>query len=149
ADADFFDRLVDAIAATGAMMGFDAIGGGKTAATLLSAMEAVASKGAAYSRYGSDTMKRVYVYGALDLGPIVLPRTFGFAWNVGGWLLLPFLAKQGAEGQMKLAARVIGGLTTTFASSYKAKIGLEEMLTKDVAMAYNAKATGEKYLITP
>ena len=31
----------------------------------------------------------------------------------------------------------------------KAKIGLEEMLTRDVALAYNAKATGEKYLVTP
>ena len=37
-------------------------------------------------------------------------------------------------------------LTVKFNSK---KISLEEMLTRDVAMAYNAKATGEKYLVTP
>ncbi len=149
ADADFFGQLVSAIAKTGAMMAFDAIGGGKMAATLLTAMEAVASKGAAYNRYGSDVPKQVYIYGMLDTGPTILNRTFGFAWDVGGWLLTPLLAKMGAEGIGRLAARVIAGLTTTFASSYKARVSLEEMLTRDVAMAYNAKATGEKYLVVP
>lgn len=147
---DFVPSLVAAIEATGAMLGFDAIGGGTMASTIMGAMEQVGSKGAEYSRYGSNVQKKVYIYGALDLGPIVLNRgALGFAWDVSGWLLIPFLAKQGVEGQMKLAGKVIQGLTTTFASSYKAKIGLEEMLTKDVAMAYNAKATGEKYLVVP
>ena len=50
---------------------------------------------------------------------------------------------------MRMAARVIAGLTTTFASHYKARISLEDMLTRDVALAYNAKATGEKYLVVP
>jgi NADPH:quinone reductase-like Zn-dependent oxidoreductase len=148
-DPDFFDQLVSAIAATGAMLGFDAIGGGKMAATLLSAMEQVASRGADYSRYGSNTLKRVYIYGALDLSPTILPRSFGFAWDLAGWLLIPFLAKLGAEGQMRLAGKVAAGLTTTFASTYKAEIGLEAMLSRDVALAYNAKATGEKYLLVP
>lgn len=147
---DFSPKLVAAIEATGAMLGFDAIGGGGMASTIMGAMEQVGSKGAEYSRYGSNVQKKVYIYGALDLGPIVLNRgALGFAWDVSGWLLIPFLAKQGTEGQMRLAGKVIEGLTTTFASSYKARIGLEEMLTKDVAMAYNAKATGEKYLVTP
>ncbi|PLK25546.1 alcohol dehydrogenase catalytic domain-containing protein [Novosphingobium sp. TH158] len=147
---DFMPSLVAAIEATGAMLGFDAIGGGTMASTILGAMEQVASRGAEYSRYGSSVPKKVFIYGALDLGPIVLNRgALGFAWDVSGWLLIPFLAKQGVEGQMRLAAKVIGGLTTTFASHYKAKIGLAEMLTRDVAMAYNAKATGEKYLVTP
>lgn len=148
-EPDFFERLVEAIAATGAMLGFDAIGGGKMAATLLTAMEAVASKGAEYSRYGSNTAKKVYIYGALDLSPTVLTRSFGLTWDLSGWLLIPFLAKQGPEGQMKMAMQVIAGLTTTFASTYKSRITLEEMLTRDVAMAYNAKATGEKYLVVP
>jgi len=148
-DPDFFDHLVAAIAATGAMLGFDAIGGGKMAATLLSAMEQVAAQGADYSRYGSNTMKRVYIYGALDLSPTVLPRNFGFAWNLGGWLLIPFLAQLGSEGQLRLASKVAAGLTTTFASHYKAQISLEAMLTRDIALAYNAKATGEKYLVNP
>ncbi len=149
-EPDFMEQLVEAIAVTGAMMGFDAIGGGKMASTILTAMEQVAAKSMSeYSRYGSNASKKVYIYGALDLSPTVLTRGFGFSWDLSGWLLIPFLAKQGPEGQMKLAMQVIAGLTTTFASTYKAKIGLEEMLTRDVAMAYNAKATGEKYLVVP
>ena len=147
--ADFGERLVEAIAATDAMMAFDAIGGGTMAATLLTAMEAVASRGMDYSRYGSDVKKRVYIYGALDLSPTVLPRSFGFAWDVGGWLLIPFLAGIGAEGQMQLAGKVLAGMTTTFASHYKTSVSLEDLLTRDVAIACNAKATGAKYLITP
>lgn len=148
-EPDFNERLGEAIAATGAMMGFDAIGGGKMAGALLGAMEQVAAKGAVYSRYGSNTMKQVYIYGALDLSPTVLTRTFGFAWRLGGWLLLPFLAGRTPEQQMALRQKVLDGLKTTFASHYKARIGLDEMLTREVAMAYNAKATGEKYLLCP
>ena len=40
-------------------------------------------------------------------------------------------------------------LTTTFASHYKAKVTLEEMLTKAAVSEYNAHRTGEKYLVTP
>ena len=141
--------LVAAIEATGATLGFDAIGGGKQAAQILDAMEQVASKGAAFSRYGSDTFKKVYVYGALDLGPIVINRSFGFSWGVAGFLLTPFLAQIGAEAAEKLRQRVRDELTTTFASHFKARISLEQALTRDVALAYNARATGEKYLIVP
>ncbi|MEP7221219.1 MAG: zinc-binding dehydrogenase [Novosphingobium sp.] len=148
-DEDFFAQLVEAIAATGAMMAFDAIGGGKMAATLLTAMEAVASNGAPYSRYGSDVPKQVYIYGMLDTGPTILKRTFGFTWGVNGWLLMPFLASVGAAGVAAMSQRVMSGLTNTFASHYKAQVSLEQMLTRDAALAYNAKATGEKYLVVP
>ncbi len=148
-DVDFMGQLTEAIAATGAYLAYDAIGGGRMAGTLLAAMEQVASKGIPYSPYGSNVMKKVYAYGMLDLSPTVINRSFGFAWSVGGWLLTPFLAKAGMEGQARLSAQVLSGLTTTFASHYKAKISLEEMLTRDVAMAYNAKATGEKFLVVP
>lgn len=148
-EPDFLDRLVEAIAATGAMLGYDAIGGGRMAATILAAMEQVASRSQPYSRYGSTTMKRVYVYGALDLSPTILPRSFGFAWNLGGWLLTPWLAGLGAEGRMKLSMRVAAGLTTTFASAYKASISLDDILHRDIALACNAKATGAKYLLVP
>ena len=146
---DFHGELVKAITATGALLAFDAIGGGKMANQILMAMEQVCAADMAYNRYGSDVHKQVYIYGILDMAPTVINRGYGFAWGVGGWLLTPWLAKQGLEGQMRLRMRVLGGITTTFASSYKAKVGLEEMLTRDVAMAYNAKATGEKYLLVP
>ncbi|WEK47667.1 MAG: zinc-binding dehydrogenase [Candidatus Andeanibacterium colombiense] len=149
-DPQFMAQLVAAIAATGARIGFDAIGGGPLASQILSAMEIVAAKNlTSYSRYGSFERKKVYIYGALDFGPTVLNRSFGLTWDVGGWLLTPFLAQLPPEDQLRLRQRVVKGLTTTFASRFKAQIGLEEMLTRDVALAYNAKATSEKYLVRP
>lgn len=148
-EPDFMDRLIAAIGATGARLGFDAIGGGTMAGQILTAMEAVAAAKLPYSRYGSFERKKVYVYGALDLGPIVLNRSFGFSWDVGGWLLLPFLSTLSPEDMGRLRQRVTDGLSTTFASHFKQSVGLNELLTCDVALACNAKATGEKYLLTP
>lgn len=149
-DPQFMPQLIAAIEATGARIAFDAIGGGTLASQILSAMEAVAAKNlTAYSRYGSFERKKVYIYGALDLGPTILNRGFGLTWEVAGWLLIPFLATLPLEDQARLRGSVASRLTTTFASRFKAKIGLEDMLTRDVALAYNAKATGEKYLVMP
>lgn len=145
----FKDDLVAALSATGATIAFDAVGGGKLAGQILAAMEQVASRGTAYSRYGSEVWKQVYSYGMLDIGPTILNRTFGFAWGISGWLLTPFLAKLGPAEAEKLRQRVRDGLTTTFASSYKARVSLAEMLTREAALAYNAKRTGEKYLVVP
>jgi NADPH2:quinone reductase len=145
----FKDDLVAALTATGATVAFDAIGGGKLVGDILAAMEAVASHGAAYSTYGSNTWKQVYNYGMLDTGPTIINRSFGFSWGLSGWLLGPFLAKTSPAEAEKLRQRVRDGLTTTFASSYKARIGLAEMLTRETALDYQAKRTGEKYLVVP
>jgi NADPH:quinone reductase-like Zn-dependent oxidoreductase len=145
----FKDDLVAALAATGATVAFDAIGGGKLPGQILAAMEQVASSSAAYSRYGSNTWKQVYSYGMLDTGPTIINRTFGFSWGISGWLLTPFLTKIGPTEAEKLRQRVRDGLTTTFTSHYKAKVSLSEMLTRDAALDYNAKRTGEKYLVLP
>jgi NADPH:quinone reductase len=145
----FKGDLLSTLKATGATVAFDAIGGGKLAGQILAAMEQVASSGAAYSRYGSTVWKQVYSYGMLDTGPTIINRTFGFAWGISGWLLTPFLAKLGPAEAEKLRQRVRDGLTTTFASHYKARVGLEEMLTREAALAYNAKRTGGKYLVVP
>jgi NADPH:quinone reductase-like Zn-dependent oxidoreductase len=148
--SDFPDQLVETIAATGATIGFDAVGGGKLASQILNAMEAVASRNLeGYSRYGSDTLKRVYIYGALDLGPTILNRGFGFSWDVGGWLLFPFLQKAGAETVARMRRRVVDELKTTFASHYTATISLADVLKPEIAAAYERKGTGAKYLIDP
>lgn len=148
---DFMERLIDAIAETGATIGFDATGGGKLAGQVLTAMEAAAVKRmTTYSRYGSDTFKQVYIYGALDLSPTVFSaRSFGLTWSLSGFLLTPFLQKAGVETNLRLRARVVEELTTTFKSHYSHEISLTEALSLDVAQAYNAKRTGEKYLIRP
>lgn len=150
-DADFRARLVDAIVETGATVAFDAIGGGSLGSDIVQAMEQAASRRMTeYSRYGSNTFKQLYIYGALDLSPTVLNRlAFGFQWSVSGWLLTPFLQKAGMETAMRLRQRVLDELTTTFASHYTRTIGLAEALDPEVLRAYERKATGEKYLIDP
>jgi len=113
-------------------------------------MERVAGrKAGAYSRYGSTVHKQVYIYGGLDLRPTVLTRSYGMSWGLGGWLLTPFLIKIGAEGSAALRARVAAELKTTFASHYTAELSLTEALEPETILAYNRKATGEKYLINP
>ena len=138
-----------ALAATGATIAFDAIGGGEMTTTLLAAMERVASAGAAFSRYGSDTLKQVYIYGGLDRGPTTLKRDFGFSWAVGGWLLTPFLMKLGAEGGQRLRQRVADEITTTFASSYGLHVTLDEAVDPAIVQRYGKMATGDKALLTP
>ncbi len=147
---DFMSDLTDALAATGATLAFDAIGGGKLAGQILTCMEAAANrKAAVYSRYGSTTHKQVYIYGGLDTRPTEFNRSFGMAWGVGGWLLTPFLIKIGAAEGQKLRERVAAELKTTFASHYTQEISLAEALRPDIIAAYNKRATGEKYLINP
>jgi NADPH:quinone reductase-like Zn-dependent oxidoreductase len=147
---NFIADLTAALVATGATLAFDAIGGGRLAGQILTAMEIAANQRAtSYSRYGSTTYKQVYIYGGLDTGPTELNRAFGMAWGLGGWLLGAFLMKIGpAEGQ-KLRERVAGELKTTFASHYTSEISLTEALQPEVMAAYNRKTTGEKYLIVP
>ena len=148
--ATFADDLTDAVAQTGATLAFDAIGGGPLAATILSSMEqALSRKATAYNRYGSSVHKQVYIYGGLDPRPTELPRTFGLAWGVGGWLVTWFLHRIGPRDVQKLRKRVAAELTTTFASHYSTEITLFEALSPPVIAAYNKRATGEKYLITP
>jgi NADPH:quinone reductase len=146
----FVDDLTAALIETGATLAFDAIGGGKLVSQILSCMETAAVKRmTTYSRYGSDTFKQVYSYGMLDVAPTVLTRNFGFSWSLGGFLLTPFLAKAGMETNMRMRKRVIDELTTTFASHYSHEVSLVEALNLDILHAYNAKRTGEKYLIRP
>lgn len=145
----FDDDLRAALSATGATIAFDAIGGGSMASTLLGAMERVASEGAEYSRYGSDTKKQVYIYGRLDPSPITLQQNFGLSWSLAGWLLTPFLGEIGLDGQQRLRSRVAAEITTTFASEYGTRLTLDEAVSVERARRYAQMATGEKALIVP
>ena len=149
-DDDFMAQLRAAIDATDAYYGFDPIGGGQAVDNVFKAMEQVAvAKMTEYSRYGSNQTKRMFIYGRLDFGPTILTPSYGFGWTLSGWLLTPFLASAGMETGMRMRQRVLDNLTTTFASSYKAKVDLEGMLTKDAILDYKQMKTGEKYLVTP
>ena len=149
-DDDFMGQLRNAIDTTNAFYGFDPIGGGTMVDSCFKAMEQVAvSKMTEYSRYGSNQAKRMFIYGRLDFSPTTLTPSYGFGWTLSGWLLTPFLANAGMETMVRMRTRVQENLTTTFASSYKAKVDLEAMLTKEAILDYRQMKTGEKYLVTP
>lgn len=149
-DDSFMKDLTNAIHETGATLAFDATGGGTLASDILTAMETAAARTpGAYSIYGSIHHKQVYLYGSLDMSQTTLTRGYGMAWGVGGWLLPNFLAKAGMETAIRLRKRVADELTTTFASHYSHEVSLTEALQANIVKAYNAKKTGEKYLMLP
>jgi NADPH2:quinone reductase len=150
-DEDFAAQLTDAVAATGATVAFDAIGGGKQGVEILQAMERAAARDpAAYSRYGSETFKQLYIYGGLDSAPTVLDRgALGYAWSVSAWLLFNYLRNAESTLVQRLRQRVADELTTTFASHYTRTIGLAEVLEPEILRAIDRKASGEKFLIDP
>jgi NADPH2:quinone reductase len=146
----FMKDLVAAITATGATIAFDAIGGGKLASHILTAMEvACSAKEPKYSRYGSSTHKQVYIYGSLDRGPTELGRTYGLAWGIGGWLVTPVIAKLGIPTVQAMRERVVRELKTTFASHYVGTLSLTEALSLDHIRQYASASTGKKFLIAP
>ncbi|TJZ89305.1 NADH oxidase [Paracoccus gahaiensis] len=146
----FREDLTEAIAATGATLSFDAIGGGEMTSTILNAMEVVAARSmTGYDRYGSSVLKQGYIYGSLDTGPSVLRRGFGFSWSIGGWLLFHALQRLDPPTVERMRQRVVAEMTTTFASHYTARITLEQALEPETVAAYMRKSTGAKYLLTP
>ena len=146
----FMADLIAALTETGATLGFDATGGGKLAGQILTAMEAALSANAPeFNRYGSATLKQVYIYGGLDRSQTVLTRNFGMAWGLGGWLLPHFLQRIGPEASDRLRQRVAAEIKTTFASSYAKTVTLQEALDPAAVAVYAKQATGEKYLVTP
>ncbi|WP_137297828.1 zinc-binding dehydrogenase [Psychromonas sp. SP041] len=146
----FLDDLTAAIIETGATIAFDPIGGGQLTSDIINCMEVAAAKNMKeHSIYGSDTFKQVYIYGALNRGPITINRNFGFAWGVNGFLLFNALGKLGSETIVAMRKRVADEITTTFASHYTHEVSLSEALKLQSIAAYSKQATGEKYLITP
>ena len=149
-DDNFMSDLTDALAETKATIAFDATGGGTLGSQILSCMEAAAQRNmGAYSRYGSDTFKQLYIYGGLDTTPTTLTRNFGFSWAIGGWLLTPFMQKVGNEVMDRLRKRVADEIKTTFASTYSDRVSLAGALDLDAIAVYNQRATGKKTLICP
>ena len=146
----FAEELTDAIAATGATIAFDAVGGGPLAGQILRCMELAASRNLrSYSRYGSTVHKQVYLYGGLDPRPTELVRDYGMAWGIGGWLVMNFMQKVGAASVAKLKQRIANELRTTFLSKYSKEIALAEILQLEVIAAYRKRETGQKYLVNP
>src|SRR5262245_7119545 len=148
--AGFMAELTGALKATSATLAFDAIGSGRLASQILTGMEATTNAAASgYSRYKSAMHKQVYIYKSLDRGPTELTRSYGMAWDIGGWLLTPFLQKVDLARVAQLRDQVAAGLTTTFASNYTAQISLPNALSLEAIAGYGQQATGSKYVIIP
>jgi NADPH2:quinone reductase len=146
----FEAELTDALAATGATLGFDAIGGGRLVGQIFSCMETAINRNAkVYSRYGSTTHKQIYIYGGLDNAPTEIVRNFGVHWGLGGWLMHVNLQKMPPAEVQALKARVAAELTTTFQSHYAGELSLAEVLQLDKIAQYAARATGSKFLVVP
>ncbi len=146
---DFQERLTEAVAATGATLAFDAVGGGTLASDILNAMERSIPPAEHWTPYGSATHKQVYIYGSLDFGPTTIQRTVGMRWAVGGYLLTDALGRLGGEAIGRMRNRVVSELKTTFASSYAKTIGLADVLDPAQLATCAKRSTGEKYLIDP
>jgi len=146
----FYDALTDAIRATGATLAFDAIGGGRTASTILSAMERVGRENMhGYSAYGSPVLKQVWNYGLLDPGPRIIDLDVGTAWSVGGWLMAWELAKLDRTTVEGLKARVGREIGTTFVSRYNAAFTLTELLSTQALQECMQRGTNRKCLVVP
>jgi NADPH2:quinone reductase len=147
---DFREQLTDAIAATGATIVLDPIGGA-SGGQILSCMEAAISRrpGQPLSRYGSDVLKQLYVYGTLDPRPIEIPRDIGTTWAAGGWLLFRYLKVTPRQIVDRLKARVAAEITSTFASRYTRSVSLAELLSPQVLKICARPATGMKFLVEP
>ncbi len=146
----FMPDLIAALAETGATLGFDAIGGGKMASYILTAMEkAAAVRGAEFSVYGSTVNKQVYIYGRLDTGETILGGGLGLYWGVGGWLLTPHLEKVGMERMMEMRMYSVEERNGIFNSEYTSEISLMDMIDPEIDKGSEKKATGEKVLVNP
>ena len=147
---DFESQLIEAISQTGATICFDAVGGGSLASTVLSAMEAALLRSKpGYSRYGTDTLKQVYVYGSLDMAPTILDRSYGMAWSVGGFLLTAALRRVDRDGLARMQRRIAQEYATTFSSAYSRVISLADLLDADVLSSLAKMSTGQKFLVDP
>lgn len=146
----FFEDLTAAITATGATLAFDATGGGSMTDSILRAMEAaLGANQTAFSRYGTSTLKQVYIYGSLNPEPTMLTRTYGSSWAVARYLVLNALQKFGNETTLLLKGRIVRELSTTFASSYKATLSLVDVINPEFVKEYAKKSTGSKFLVNP
>ncbi len=148
--SSFTDELSTQVAAAVATLAFDAVGGGKLAGQILSAMEAhCLAQVFEYNRYGSKVHKQVYFYGGLDTRPSELDRSYGMSWSVGGWLIFDELERMKVERLNALRSRISAEMQSTFACEFAGELSMTELLDPDILRAIAQRSTGAKYLVNP
>lgn len=150
----FRKELVAACVATGATCCFDATGGGKLGGYALTAMEqaVVIREKPVYSRYGTETLKSLYIYGGLDQSPTTYARTFGFAYKIEGWLIIKVLKDAGMKEQMRMMKSIVDEVASgsgVYHTDYSERVDLKGMLQAENVRRFAAQATGDKYVVMP
>lgn len=146
----FIQDLDTQVAATGATLAFDAVGGGKLAGQILSAMERHSlTQMSEYNRYGSKVHKQVYFYGGLDTRPSELDRSYGMSWSVGGWLIFDELQRMRSGRIDALRSRISDEMQSTFACDFVGELSMTELLDPANLRTIAARSTGGKFLINP
>jgi hypothetical protein len=128
----------------------DTFAGGTLGFEIVKAMETAAlKKGGPVTGYGSDTFKKLYIYGGLNAGEPLTLRPHagmgGFSWAVQGFLLGSGTAAITQDDKDRVAREI----NTTFATTYARRISLGEMLSVDAMKEYQAQKSNSKALVTP
>ena len=137
ASSTFEADLARAIKQCEATIGFDATGGGPLSAQILDAIDQ-----AELTKEGIQ----LYNYGGLDTSPSTM--TAEQRKRNGFWLLPGWAAKDRTKFADSMK-RVASEITTTFATSYTAEVGLAQAVTVDALQVYAKQETGKKYLLNP
>ena len=144
----FVEDLTACLRTAGPTLGFDAVGGGTLAGTLLSAMDAAKAHDAGGPDRGGLPCK-VYIYGTLDSSPSIISRGYSHSWSISGWTMPAILKKIGAQRVAQLKQRIVRDLTTVFAAQYARTVSLSEMIAPQIIAACARRSTGAKHLVDP
>jgi NADPH:quinone reductase len=145
----FMDALTDALAATGATIAFDAIGGGKLAGRSSPAWK---RRSTAMPRSTAATDRRCTSRSTCTAcsTPARPSWCATSAWP-GAWAAgcCSRSCRRSGRRRAALRERVAAELKTTFASHYTRTVSLAEALSAEAIAVYAKRATGEKFLIDP
>jgi NADPH:quinone reductase-like Zn-dependent oxidoreductase len=146
--ASVVDDLTAWLRGAGPTLGFDAVGGGSLAGTLISAMDAAKAHDALDS--GKDGRpSKVYIYGSLDPSPSLISRRYSSPWSIAGWVLPAILKTISPDRVSELKQRIVKDLTTVFAAQYTRTVSLAEMIAPQTIAACARRSTGAKHLVDP
>lgn len=146
--ASVVDDLTAWLRGAGPTLGFDAVGGGSLAGTLISAMDAAKAHDALDS--GKDGRpSKVYIYGSLDPSASLISRRYSSPWSIAGWVLPAILKTISPDRVSELKQRIVKDLTTVFAAQYTRTVSLAEMIAPQTIAACARRSTGAKHLVDP
>ena len=146
--ASFVDDLTAWFRAAGPTLGFDAVGGGSLASTLIFAMDAARAHDDPYPPKNGRPSK-VYIYGSLDPSPSLISRRYSNSWSIAGWVLPEILKTLSTDRVSELKQRIVRELTTVFAAQYTRTVSLAEMIAPQTILACARRSTGAKHLVDP